>query len=426
MWWHHLPARPTPRAAATIALAVAAVAAAVGGSLSALALRQTALHSRLFTGPAMAANTSPQRNLAQVALTVQPFTTGLTHPVQLSSAPDGSGRDYIAEQLGLILVADADGQTHAQPFLDMRSQVLSGGERGLLSMAFHPNYKANGLFFITYTNLDGNTVLARYRVSGDPLRADPVSAKEILLIQQLGGEHKSGQLAFGRDGYLYMTVGDGGLGSGAVYGQRKDILLGKILRLDVDHTSPGKAYAIPPDNPFVGDPGARGEIWAYGLRNPWRFSFDQATGDLYLGDVGESSFEEIDVLRAGSARGANLGWDIYEGNSCRQANCSLPGMVRPIVTYAHVGGLCAAIGGFVYRGARDPALDGIYLYADYCTGRVFGLVAADAKPGSPSATRLVFDLHTPVSSFGEDETGELYVVGYMPGEVYHITAPASP
>src|SRR5258706_12767084 len=167
MWWHHLPARPAPRAAAPIALAVAVVAAAVGGGLSALALRPTALRARLFPGPAMAANTSPQRKLAQVALTVQPFTTGLTHPVQLSSAPDGSGRDYIAEQSGLIVVADADGRTHAQPVVVMRSQVVSGAERGLLALACPLHYRARRLFFITYTNLEGNTALPRYRVSGD-------------------------------------------------------------------------------------------------------------------------------------------------------------------------------------------------------------------------------------------------------------------
>jgi glucose/arabinose dehydrogenase len=265
-------------------------------------------------------------------------------------------------------------------------------------------------------------VLARYHVSKNPLRADPISAKIVLLIHQLGGEHKSGQLVFGRDGYLYMSVGDGGLGVGAAYAQRKDTLLGKILRLDVDHASAGKAYAIPADNPFAHDPTARGEIWAYGLRNPWRFSLDQATGDLYLGDVGEFTSEEIDVLRAGGHGGANFGWDIYEGDACKQTNCSPAGLVMPVVTYAHVRGMCAVMGGYVYRGTRSPALDGIYLYADYCTGRVFGLLAANATPGQTSVTRLLADLHAPISAFGEDEAGEVYVVAYFPGTVYHVTA----
>jgi glucose/arabinose dehydrogenase len=411
------------------ALAVTALviaAAATGCGLHTFGVRPTATRSKLAVGSALGPKALMPGNLAHVAVALQPFTTGLTNPVQLTYAPDESGRVYIAEQAGLILVADANGQAHAQPFLDITPLVLSGGERGVLSVAFHPHYKANGLFFVTYTNLDGDTVLARYQVSKNPLRADPTSARVYLLIHQLGGEHKSGQLFFGRDGYLYMTVGDGALGGGAVYGQRKDTLLGKILRLDVDHTSPGKAYAIPPDNPFVHDPTARGEIWAYGLRNPWRFSFDRATGDLYLGDVGEFSSEEIDVLRAGSHGGANFGWDYYEGTMCKQANCSQAGLVMPIVAYTHLGGLCAVMGGYVYRGTRSPALDGMYLYADYCSGRVFGLVAADARPGQTSVTRLLFDLHASVSSFGEDEAGELYVVGYLPGTIYHVTATQTP
>jgi glucose/arabinose dehydrogenase len=372
------------------------------------------------------AKTVLRGNLAHVGLTLRPFITGLSQPVQLTAAPDGSGRVYIAEQAGLILVANAAGRTSARPFLDIRARVLSGGERGMLGLVFHPNYKANGLFFVAYSNLDGNTVLARYRVSKDPLHADPASAQVLLVIPQPGGEHKAGMLAFGRDGYLYMSVGDGSEGMGAIYAQRKDTLLGKILRLDVDHTSSGKPYAIPPDNPFVGDPHARGEIWAYGLRNPWRFGFDSATGDLYVGHVGEYSFEAIDELRAGRPSGANLGWNVYEGYACRQTNCSLPGLVKPIAVYAHVGDLCAVIGGYVYRGTNSPALDGIYLYADYCTGRVFGLVAAGAEPGRQSAVRLLFDLHAYVSSFGADEAGELYMVGYQTGAIYRVTATRTP
>jgi len=414
-------AHPALAAAAAAVLLGVAVA---GCGLPILGWQSIVRRSKLTDFPA-AAKAQPQGDLAHVALALQPFTAGLTHPVQLTYAPDGSGRVYIAEQAGLILVAHADGRVRDKPFLDLSPLILSGGERGLLSVAFHPRYKANGLFFVSYTNLDGDTVLARYRASADPLRADPASAQALLLIRQLGGEHKSGQLAFGRDGYLYMSVGDGALGGGAVYGQRKDTLLGKILRLDVDRTSPGKPYAIPPDNPFVGDPNARGEIWAYGLRNPWRFGFDRATGDLYLGDVGEFSTEEVDVLRGGG-RGANLGWDTYEGTMCKQIVCSQAGLVMPIVAYAHVGGLCAVMGGFVYRGARSPALDGVYLYADYCTGRVFGLVAAGAMPGRPSTTRLLVDLNASVSSFGEDEAGEVYVVGYLPGTIYRVTATTAP
>ncbi len=367
---------------------------------------------------------SPPRNasLARVSLALRPFATGLTDPVQLTYAPDGSGRVYILEQSGLVLVADANGKVHPKPFLDLRSKVLEGGERGLLSLAFHPDYKTNGIFFIDYTNNNGDTMLARYHVSqGDPLHADPASATQILLIRQPGGEHKSGQLFFGPDGYLYLSVGDGGLSSSA-NGQRLDTLLGKIIRIDVNRTSEGHAYAIPPDNPFVGDPHARAEIWAYGLRNAWRFSFDRTTGDLFFGEVGNSSYEEIDFQRKSSHGGENYGWAVYEGTQCEQANCSLPNMTKPIVTYAHQGGLCAVMGGFVYRGTESPALYDIYLYADYCSGRIFGLVAADAKPGEPSTTRQLYSLNSSVSSFGEDEAGELYVVGYMTGTIYHLTA----
>ncbi len=363
----------------------------------------------------------PAERLAQISLRLKPFITGLTAPTQLTYAPDGSGRVYITEQAGQIRVADARGQLYPQPFLDIRPLVLAGGERGLLSVAFHPDYVHNGLFFITYTNRNGSTVLARYHVSGDPLRADPASATTILTIPQLGGEHHGGQLMFGPDGYLYMSVGDGGLGVGAPNGQNLDTLLGKILRLDVNHTGAGHAYAIPPTNPFVSDPHARGEIWDYGLRNPWRFSFDRATGDLYIGAVGNSSFESVEFQSHASKGGANFGWDVYEGDVCEQADCSLSHFVRPIVTYAHRGGLCAVMGGYVYRGVRYPTLDGIYLYADYCTGRVFGVVAADAIAGQPSMTRQVGSLNSLVSGFGEDASGDVYVLGYQSGVAYQVT-----
>ncbi len=365
---------------------------------------------------------APAARLARISLELKPFITGLTAPTQLTYAPDGSGRVYITEQAGLIRAANASGTLYPQPFLDIRSLVLAGGERGLLSVAFDPDYPHTGLFFITYTNRDGNTVLARYHVSGgDWLRADPASATVLLVIPQLGGEHKSGQLMFGPDGYLYMSVGDGALGAGGVNGQNLDTLLGKILRLDVDHTSPGHPYAIPLTNPFVGDPHARGEIWDYGLRNAWRFSFDRATGDLYVGAVGGSLWESIDFQPHASRGGANFGWDVYEGNLCEQADCSLANFVGPIVTFPHQGGRCAAVGGYVYRGVRSPTLDGVYLYADYCSGRIFGLVAASAVPGQPATTRQVGEVNSSISAFGEDASGEVYVLGYQAGVAYQVT-----
>jgi glucose/arabinose dehydrogenase len=372
--------------------------------------------------PFLTSPPTPLGDLTHVALGLQPFVTGLTQPVQLTTAPDGSGRVYIPEQAGLVLVADASGKVHPRPFLDIHARVLAGGERGILGLAFHPDYKANGLFFISYTNVYGDTVLARYHVSRDRLHADAASATRILLIHQPGGEHKSGQLVFGPDRALYMSVGDGGLGLPSANGQRKDTLLGKLLRLDVNRTAAGHAYAIPPDNPFVDQPHARGEIWAYGLRNAWRFSFDRATGDLYLGDVGNDTYEEIDLQRSGSHGGENYGWAVYEGERCEQANCSLAHMSGPIATYTHGGGRCAVIGGYVYRGMRSPVLYGIYLYADYCSGRIFGLKAAATQAGQPAVTRPLYTLNSSISSFGEDEAGELYVVGYKSGTIYHVTA----
>ena len=401
-----------------VALAVTAVS---GCSLPIASGHPSAGRSRSSKIAVPSRNQPQEARLAQISLRLTPFITGLSEPTQLTYAPDGSGRVYITEQVGLIRVADATGHLYPQPFLDIGSLVLDGGDRGLLSVAFHPDYASNGLFFIIYINHDGNTVLARYHVSGDPLRADPGSATTLLVIPQPGGEHHGGQLMFGPDGYLYMSVGDGALGSGAPNAQNLDTLLGKIIRLDVDHTSAGHAYAIPPTNPFVGDAHARGEIWDYGLRNPWRFSFDRATGDLYIGAVGNSSWESIDMQSYTSRGGVNFGWDVYEGNVCEQADCSISHFVRPIVTYAHQGGLCAVIGGYVYRGARYPALDGIYLYSDFCTGHVFGLVAAEAVPGQTSTTRQLGTLNIPISAFGEDASGELYVLGYLPGAVYQLT-----
>lgn len=363
-------------------------------------------------------------NLASVRLGLAPFTSGLLHPTFLTHADDGSGRVYILEQGGRIWVVEANGQRHTTPFLDLRAVVREDDEMGLLGMAFHPQYKTNGLFFVAYSNHDGNTVIARYRADlEDPLRADAASARVILLIKETGiPEHKSGMLLFGQDGYLYIGVGDGGQGAPSANGQRMDTLLGKILRIDVNRTSAGKAYAIPPNNPFIGKPGVPGEIWAYGVRNPWRFSADRATGDLYIGDVGAGAFEEIDYQPASSHGGTNYGWDVYEGNVCGQRSCALPAYAGPVAVFQHTGGMCAVVGGYVYRGTSYPALAGIYLFADWCTGRIFGLVAAGNAAGKQAQYRQVFEKKQPLPSFGEDEAGELYVLSYYEGKVYHVTA----
>jgi glucose/arabinose dehydrogenase len=345
-------------------------------------------------------------------------------PDFLTTAHDGTGRLYITQQSGEIRVAEANGKLYGQPFLDVNTRW--DAELGLLGLAFHPQYKTNGLFFIAYSNLDGDTVIARYQVDDDnPLRANPDSAQTIMLIKQprpVRPEHKSGMLTFGPDGYLYIGVGDGGLGYGA-NGQKLDTILGKILRIDVDHTSPGKAYAIPPTNPFVSKAGAEPEIWANGVRNPWRFSFDRLNHNLYIGDVGELTWEEIDVQPASSMGGENYGWSQFEGPQCMVSNCTPPASYSgPITSYHHGGDVCAIAGGYVYRGEQSPALEGIYVYGDWCSGRIWGLNTDGNAPGKPAQVRLLLDTDLSLSAFGEDDAGEVYALDLHSGIAYHLTA----
>ena len=298
----------------------------------------------------------------------------------------------------------------------------SESERGLLGLAFHPKYKSNGLFYIYYTaaNPVGDLVIARYQVSSDPNVADPKSAVELLRIpHNQASNHNGGNLMFGPDGYLYIGTGDGG-GGGDSFGnsQNPGALLAKLLRIDVDG---GQPYAIPKTNPFVNKQGFRPEIWAWGLRNPWRFSFDRATGDLYIADVGQNTYEEVDLQPANSRGGENYGWNKWEGLHCypESARCDPTGFVAPVGEYAHSGGDCSITGGYVYRGQQQPALAGAYLFADYCTGR-FRALSRDAG-GKWQLTELI-DANMAVSSFGEDEQGELYVLGYDKGMLYRVVA----
>jgi glucose/arabinose dehydrogenase len=364
----------------------------------------------------------PTANLAKVQLGLDKFATGLVRPDYLTSAHDGSGRVYILEQAGRIRVADASGKLYSQPFLNVETQWF--GELGLMGLAFHPKFKSNGLFFISYTALNGDTLIARYSIDdGNPLLADSGSAQILLHITEPHSvEHRSGMLAFGPDGYLYIGVGDGGLGAPSANGQRKDTVLGKVLRIDVDHTSPGKLYAIPADNPFVGDASAAPEIWAYGVRNPWRFGFDRTTGNLFIGDVGESTAEEIDFQPATSKGGVNYGWNMYEGTACVRSGCSLSNYSGPIAVYPHNAGRCAIIGGYVYRAKRYPSLQGIYLFGDLCSGRIYGLNAAEAVPGKSATYRELLDTSAYLSSFGEDETGNVYMIDLHGGTIYRVTA----
>jgi len=345
---------------------------------------------------------------------LQPIASGLDQPVALTHA--GDTRLFIAEQTGTIRICDALG-LRATPFLDIRSIVLSGGERGLLSVAFHPQYRDNGLFFVYYTNRNGDNNVARYKVSSDPDRADPASGTILLTIPHPNfANHNGGQLQFGPDGYLYIGTGDGGSGGDPNNNaQNLGQLLGKILRIDVDHGSP---YAIPPSNPFVARAGARGEIWAYGLRNPWRFTFDRANGDMWIGDVGQDAFEEVDLQPATSIGGENYGWRKMEGLHCfnPSTNCVDPTFIMPILEYSHANGACSISGGYRYRGTQIPSLSGAYLYGDYCTGTIWSA----SQNGAVWIPKTLFTTTIRVSSFGEDISGELYVMDVAKGIVYKI------
>jgi glucose/arabinose dehydrogenase len=328
------------------------------------------------------------------AYTWQQLVAGLQRPVDLQA--DGSGRLFVIEKVGRIRIIE-NNQLLQAPFLDISDRVGSrGNEQGLLGLVFHPQYKENGRFFVNYTDNNGNTVIARFQVSSDPNVADPSSEVKILGVDQPFANHNGGVLAFGPDGYLYAGLGDGGsAGDPLGNGQNIKVLLGKILRLDVDSAEP---YAVPSDNPFGN------EIWAYGLRNPWRISFDKSTGDLYIGDVGQDQWEEIDFLPAGSPGGANFGWSIREGaHDYKGGNAQ--GLIDPVAEYSHPEGGCSVTGGYVYRGSL-PEWNGVYLYADYCTGMIWGLIHSD----SGWQHQLLFDLDVTITSFGQDTSGEIYLV----------------
>jgi glucose/arabinose dehydrogenase len=349
--------------------------------------------------------------LNELAINLVPVVGGLTRLTSVTLAGDGSGRLFILEQTGRILIIE-NGAVNPAPFLDIVSLVGSDGiEQGLLGLAFHPDYVNNGFFYVYYTDKEGDTVVARYTVSADnPALADPASAKTLLAFDQPYANHNGGQLAFGPDGYLYIGTGDGGSANDPHNnGQRLDTFLGKILRIDVDGGDP---YAVPADNPFVDEASARPEIWSYGWRNPWRFSFDRQTGDLYIADVGQNQYEEVNFEPVGAPGGLNYGWRLMEGLHCFDPSDCDPatrGLVLPIVEYDHSLG-CSVTGGYVYRGAQFPTLTGVYLYADYCSGIIWGLrLEAD---GSWSQAELLPSGFR-VSSFGQDEAGELYVADHV-------------
>lgn len=338
-------------------------------------------------------------------LTANEVLTGLSQPVFLGAPPDDP-RLFVVEQTGRIRISNADGQLLDAPFLDLSGRVGTAPEGGLLTMAFHPRYADNGQVFVYYTDTGDDTVVERYTVSGDPDRLDPGSAKRILALTQRRRNHNGGMLQFGPDAMLYIFLGDeGGAGDPFGNGQNPETLHGSILRVDVDGGDP---YAIPDDNPFAGEEGARGEIWAIGVRNPWRSTFDFAGDVLYVADVGQNEREEINAVPAGEA-GVNYGWNTMEGSACYQSSgCDMSGLTLPVVEYVHDGNVCSVTGGYVYRGSRLPEIAGHYFYSDFCTGflrsfRLDGGRATDERRWNVGSLGAV-------SSFGVDGSGELYVV----------------
>ena len=367
-------------------------------------------------GSTAAAPTSSTIDLVKVA--------DVNAPVLAIGAGDGSGRLFIVEKGGRIRIVK-NGNLLATPFLDISSSVSRGGEQGLLGLAFHPSFETNRKFYVNFTNTAGNTVIREYKASSTNRdRVASGSARTLLKITQPYSNHNGGMLAFGRDGYLYIGTGDGGsAGDPGNRAQSLNSLLGKMLRIDVNGRTSTKPYRVPGSNPYVGRAGLN-EIWQRGLRNPWRFSFDRSNGNLWIGDVGQNTWEEVDrAVRTSSGPGKaiNWGWRVMEGRHCYQpaSGCNTSGKKKPLVEYKHTDGRCSITGGYVYRGSAIPALRGYYVYGDYCTGEVWA-VASGAS--APAAGIRLLDTPRAIAGFGQDDQGELYLCDLGGDAVYKIVA----
>lgn len=428
------PATGTPAGAPATVMALPATARPAA-TVTATATPPTA------AGPTATAAATPVPPSPTVQPTVEPAPTfdpdvtriavrqilsGLDDPVFVTHAGDGSQRLFIVEKPGIIRIM-ADGKLLPRPFLDISNRVRSSGsEQGLLGLAFPPNFSDTGYFFVNYTGRDDGTVVARFQVSADPNLADASSQFTVLQIAQPAANHNGGMLAFGPDGHLWIGMGDGGSANDRFgNGQNPATLLGKMLRLDVT-SDPARPYIVPADNPWVtadwNGRDVRDEVWAVGLRNPWRYSFDRLTGDLWLADVGQDTFEEVNYVPAEQKGypngGLNFGWPIMEGTHCfpASANCDRAGLFIPVTDYTHAEGGCSVTGGYVYRGAQFPTLDGVYFFGDYCSGFIWALHTTEDGAWRPDR---VLQSGLAISSFGEDEAGELYVTD-LSGGLYRL------
>ena len=398
---------------ARLVLICAVVGLALPQATAAAPLRYPSLH-----GDSSVTTAAPTD--AKIRLSLR--ASGLSKPVFVTSARDATGRLFIVEQTGRIRIWK-DNQLYSTPFLSIGSQVSKGGEQGLLGLAFHPSFKTNRKLYVNFTDLNGATVIREYKVSStNPNVVATSTARTILKISQPYANHNGGSLAFGPDGYLYIGMGDGGSGGDpGNRAQNKDSLLGKMLRINVNSTTSTTNYTTPTSNPYYGVAG-RNEIWQIGLRNPWKFSFDRANGNIWIADVGQGTWEEIDrglKTSSGAARGANWGWKVMEGMHCYSPStgCNTTGKWWPLLEYNHDGGRCSVTGGYVYRGTKIPALVGGYVFADYCSGEIWVINSSAARPAPK--TRLL-DTDMTISSFGEGGSNELYVLDHGGGRLYAI------
>lgn len=370
------------------------------------------------------AQATPTFDPATFDVGLEEVASGFDGPLFVATPPEDAERLFVVEKGGTIQVL-VNGEIAAEPFLDIVDRVGSeGSEQGLLGLAFAPDHAESGLFYVNYTDPNGNTVVSRFSTGDDPNVADPESETVILQQEQPRANHNGGVLGFGPDGYLYIGFGDGGgQGDPDSNGQNLSTWLGKILRIDVDSAAvEGDAmYSVPDDNPFVEDADAAPEVWVYGLRNPWRFTFDRETGDMWVGDVGQNEIEEVTLLPIAEGGGQNLGWNITEGSNCYvEPECDQFGLTPPTLEYTHEVGGCSVTGGYVYRGEAMLGLRGVYVFADYCSGLLWG-----AGRDADSAWVMSEPIETGLSiaSFGEDTAGELYLTDISGGTVYQLVEP---